>query len=201
VSETAPLLDQILGAFVAPQVNVDDLPAEDPTAKIGKVCGDLFTGGVEILRSLIPNDRIRALARVVWDLVGNKRALVAIGPDVPTLSFTAMRNGTEIQGIIVVPKIWPQLVKEDTFMQLGAILFVGAQVVDFYNDRLFDDPTARSRWHAYEAELLLTLQRTSPSWKPNDYQRQTLEKFPSGLDTPGVVLYPVRSYEPSKGNA
>lgn len=201
MSESSPLLAQILGAFSAKQTNVADLPEDDPIAKIGRVCEGLFTGGVDVLRSLVPNDRIRAIARIVWDLVGHKRVLVALGPDVPTLSFTATRHGDVIQGFVVIPKHWPQMTKDDPFMQLGAILFVGSQVVDFYNDRLFDDPAAQARWQAHEAELLLTLARTLPSWKPNDYQRQILEKFPSGLDTPGVVLYPVRPFDPPRGIA
>ncbi len=201
MTASATLLDQILGAFVATQVNVADLPGDDPTAKLGKVCEGLFTDGVNTLRSIIPNERVRALARIVWDLVGHKRVLVALGPDVPTLSFTAVRQGDMIQGLVVLPKQWPQMVEDDPFMQLGAILFVGAQVVDFYNDRLFGDPGARSRWQAYEAELLITLGRTLPSWKPNDYQRQILEKFSAGLDSAGIGLYPMKSYEPPKGDA
>lgn len=197
------LLKEVLGAFGAMQVNVDDLPESDSTAEVAKVCARLFTEGVETLRSIVPNDRVRALARVVWDLVGHKRVLVALGPNVPTLSFTAVQrqgNGV-VQGIVLIPKLWSRMVEDDPFMQLGAILFVGAQVVDFHNDRLFHDPGARSRWHAYEAELLRTLGQKLPSWEPNGYQREVLAKFPAGLDSPGVALYPVESYVPSKGEA
>ena len=83
------LLKEVLGAFGAMQVNVDDLPESDSTAEVAKVCARLFTEGVETLRSIVPNDRVRALARVVWDLVGHKRVLVALGPNVPTLRLPA----------------------------------------------------------------------------------------------------------------
>lgn len=198
-SESSKLLEQILASFVAKSVNVDDLPDDDPTAKLGKRCGELFTDGVDVLRSLIPNDRIRAIARVVWDLVGNKHVLITLGPDVPTLSFTAMRHGNVLQGLVMIPKEWPQMVENDTsFMQLGAILFVGVQIVDFCNDRLLGDQDAAARTRAYEAELLITLRQTLPSWKPNDYQRQILARYPDGLDTTGVVLYPYKPYEASQ---
>ncbi len=188
VSET--LLEQIVGTFKAREVNITDLPVDDPVAQIGNVCERLFTDGVDVLRSLIPNERVRALSRVVWDLIGNKRALVALGPDVPTLSFTAMRLQDTVKGIVLIPKQWPQMVEEDTsFMQLGAILFVGVQVVDFHNDRLIGDPGAKARSRAYEAELLHTLARTLPSWKPNDYQRQILDSYPEGLDSKGIYPY------------
>ena len=213
------LFEEIVAAFGGTQVKVADLPEDDPTAKIGKACENLFTGGVDVLRSNVPNDRIRALGRVVWDLVGHKQVLVAIGPDVPSLSFTVMQVSTTPKGcvstststsasinelhqaIVLIPKQWPQMVEDDPFMQLGAILFVGAQVVDFYNDRLFDDKGARRRWHAYEAELLRTLKTSLPRWKPNEYQCEVLANFPDGLDSKDVDLYPFKPYAPSQGDA
>ena len=196
------LFEEVVAAFGGTQVNVNDLPENDPTAKLGKLCESLFTGGVDVLRSILPNDRIRALARVVWDLVGHKQVLVAIGPDVPSLSFTVMQyKGIHNQGLVLIPKDWPAMTQNDPFMQLGAILFVGAQVVDFYNDRLIGDKTAPGRWQAYEAELLRTLKQTLPRWTPNEYQQKILQRYPDGLDAPGVDLYPYKSYEPSKGIA
>jgi hypothetical protein len=193
-------LDEILRVFTADKVNLKDIPEEDPIAAIGRKCEALFTGGVDALRS-IPNDRIRALARVVWDLVGHKRVLVVLGSEVPSLSFTVMRHGAVDQGIVLLPRNWPQMAADDPFMQLGAILFVGAQVVDFYNDRLVGNRVARFRWGAYEAELLFTLARILSDWKPNEYQREVLARYPDGLDTSGVELYTVPPYEPTHGTA
>lgn len=195
------LFEQILASFGASQVNVNDLPESDPTAKLGKECEGLFTSGVETLRSLVPNDRIRSMGRMIWDLVGNKQVLTAIGPDVPSLGFTVMKAKEMHQAIILMPKAWPQMVTDDPFMQLGAILFVGAQAVDFYNDRLFGDPGARRRWHVYEAELLRTLKTLLPSWQPNEYQREAIERFPDGLDSKDVALYPHKPYTPAQGTA
>ena len=195
------LLEQVVAAFGGRQVNVADLPEDDPAAKLGKECERLFTGGVDVLRSVVPNDRLRAIARVVWDLVGHKRVLVAIGPDVPSLSFTVMRLKGLEQAIVLVPKRWPDMVKADPLMQLGAILFVGVQAVDFYNDRLIGDASARRRWEAYEAELLRTLRALVPSWKPNEYQQEVLARCPDGLDGKDVGLYSFRAYEPAQGTA
>lgn len=201
------LAEEIVAAFSAEQIHVDDLSQDDPTARLGKLCGDVFTGGVETLRSRIPNERIRALGRVVWDLVGNKRVLTALGPDVPSLTFTCMQIPAApalrgvLQGIVLMPKSWPKLVEEDPLMQLGAICFVGVQIVDFYNDRLIGDNGARVRWQAYETELLRTLQQALPHWTPNEYQRTLLAKYPRGLDSPGVEVYAYRTYEPPKATA
>ena len=195
------LFEQILATFGASQVNINDLPEDDPTAKLGKECEALFTSGVETLRSIVPNERVRALGRMIWDLVGNKQVLTAIGPDVPSLGFAVMKAKEMHQAIILMPKTWPQMVVDDPFMQLGAILFVGAQAVDFYNDRLLGDPNARRRWRAYEAELLRTLEGLLPSWQPNAYQREAIERFPDGLDTKDVVLYPYKPYTSAQGTA
>ena len=195
-------LDEILKVFATDKVNLKDVPESDPIAAIGRRCEAFFTGGVDALRSTIPNERIRTLARVVWDLVGHKRVLVVLGAEVPSLSFTVMRHGAVDQGVVLLPKDWPKMVADDPFMQLGAILFVGAQVVDFYNDRLLGDLTARPRWEAYEAELLRTLVRILPmSWTPNTYQREVLRRYPDGLDTAGVELYTVPPYETARGTA
>ena len=195
------LFEEVVAAFAGTQVNVADLPEGDPTAKIGKVCESLFTGGVDVLRSIVPNDRIRALGRVVWDLVSHKQVLVAIGPDVPSLSFTVMRIKELHQAHVLIPRSWSQMVADDPFMQLGAILFVGAQAVDFYNDRLIDDRGAHRRWHAYEAELLRTLRTSLLRWEPNEYQREILVRYPDGLDSKDVELYPFKPYEAARGSA
>ena len=195
------LLEEIVSAFTADQVNIDDLPDSDPVAVLGQKCSTLFTNGVATLGAVVPNERIQTLARVIWDLVGNKRVLIALGPKVPTLAFTAMQDRGVLQGIVFIPQAWPEMAQKDAFMQLGAILFVGAQAVDFYNDRLMNDPTAEGRWHAYEAELLHTLRKLMPDWKPNVYQTKVMAQYPDGLDTAGVELYAFKSYEPSKGDA
>jgi hypothetical protein len=191
------VLEEILAAFGGSQVALKDLPDDDPMAPIARQCENLFTYGVDVFRSFLPNDRLRALARVVWDLVGHKQVLVAIGPNVPSLSFAVMQLKSVRQGLVLIPKNWPEQIKTDYFMQLGAIIFTGAKVVDFYNDRLIDDPVASSRWSAYEAEYLHLIGKLLPrfGFQPNDYQRGVMAKFPSGLDSPGVELYD------SKGSA
>ncbi len=192
---------EALGVFWSRQVNINELPATDPTVALGRTCETIFTAGVDTLRSTFPNPRVRALAAVVWDLVGHKQVLVAIGPDVPTLSFTVMRQGSTYQGIVLIPKHWPELAQADPFMQLGAILYVGVQIVDFYNDRLIGDATSRPRWNAYEAEFLRTLRQQAPAWVPNAQQQAVMAKYPEGLDSAGVDLYPFKGYEAPRGSA
>jgi len=195
------LLEEVLAAFTGNQVNVNDLPKGDPAIALGRVCAELFTDGVGTLRSIVPNERVAALSAVIWDLLGNKQVNIALGPPVSSLGFTVMEREGVWQALILIPHTWPKMVGADIFMQLGAILYTGVQAVDFYNDRLLRDPTGPARWHAYEAELLHTLQQKLKDWTPNEYQRTVMAKYPNGLDSPGVTLYPFKGYEPAKGSA
>jgi hypothetical protein len=186
-------------------VNINDLPESDPIAALGRTCETLFTDGVDVLRAS-PNDRISALARVVWDLIGHKQIQVVIGPDVQSLTFTCMQLRGVLQGFVLVPKRWPEMIKADAFMQSGALLFVGAQLVDFHNDRLINEAStgvyadAPPRWYAYEAEFLRTIKQLLPDWAPNEYQRKLMEEYPDGLDSAGVELYAFKGYEPARGS-
>lgn len=192
---------QIVAVFLAPKTDLRDLPEGDPLAALGQTCEALFTSGVEVLRSLVPNDRIRSIARVVWDLVDHKQVLVVLGAEVPSITFTVMQRSGVHQGLVLIPKACPELVEADPFMQLGAILFAGVQAVDFYNDRLVGDRGAHRRWQAYEAELLRTLKVGVRRWTPNVWQQEILRSCPDGLDTDGVELYAYKPYAPSKGDA
>lgn len=194
-------VSELLRMFKGPKVDLKDLSAQDSRAVLGKKCEVLFTNGVDVLRSRVPNERVRGLARVVWDLVGNKQVLVGLGADVPTLTFMVLLQGGIHQGVVLIPWEWPKMVEEDPFMQLGAILFVGAQIVDFYNDRLFEGRRGYRRHQAYEAEMLHTFKGWLPGWTPNAYQCQILKNFPDGLDTKDVELYVYKAYVPSKGDA
>ena len=189
-----------LTALWSRQIDIKDLPEGDPNAMVGRKCEAIFTDGVDWLRSRVPNDRLRAIARVIWDLIGKKQVQVAVGP-VDTLTFTVMRRGSVHHGLVIIPRDWPEQVDAAPITQLGAILFVGAQVVDFYNDRLIADQGAPARCHAYEAELLRTLRPLLPDWEPCAYQRDLLARYPSGLDSPGVETYAYRAYETPQGNA
>src|SRR5271154_6606141 len=75
------------------RTEVDDLPDSDPAKQRMRRMGDTFTMAVDFLRSQFPNEAIRALMAIVWDLVGNLVAPVVVGPDVPTLSFVVVQQG------------------------------------------------------------------------------------------------------------
>jgi hypothetical protein len=197
---TTTMFEEILGAFTSPRIHVDDMPADSPEAVNARLCERLFTNGVDTLRALFPNLHVRKISRLIWDLIGSRQVATAVAGDIPSITFAVGRQNGVDSAIILVPYRWPDMVKEDWTMQLGAILNAGVQAVDFCNDRMNDRPAVLARCLAYEAELLRMIQTIQPTWKPNDYQKMVLSKYPEGIRSPGVELYEPRSTAP-KGSA
>lgn len=172
------------------------LAPDHPEYTRARECEAIFTQGIEFLRSEFPNPVIRRLASVVWETVGQKITPVAWGVDVKALSFVVMGPRSAPQGLIIPPLDWSKKVGQDPIMQLGALVFVGSQAVDYANDRfLSDQKNVRPRAVAYEAEYLNTVRSLSASWEPCDYQSAVLGEFPEGLATPKAqkIAYPVQS--------
>ena len=196
------LLDEL---FQGQCKNIDELSADHPLLKSGKLAGNTFTLLVDFLRSPTnKNQSVRSLMGLFWDLVGNRITPTAITNGVPTLSFYAERMDGRFNGFVLCPENWCQMIKEDFSMHLGALVFNASKARDYWNLKLVgmcptsdkDNKATFIRAYSYEAELLLGL----PDLKPNEYQKKVLNDFPFGLDTPGVsdFHYQSRPY-PSEG--
>lgn len=191
---TQTLEAQIL-SFLQVIRDAKELSTDHPDYSQAKECETLFTRGVDFLRSEFPNPVIRRLASVVWDVVGQKITPVAWGLDVKVLSFVVVGHKSAPQGMVIPPLNWAKMMGQDPIMQLGALVFVGSQVIDYANDRFLNDkPNVRPRAIAYEAEYLNTVRSLSASWEPCGYQSQVLQEFPEGVATPRAqkITYPVQ---------
>ncbi len=175
---------EVVSAFIQKGANVEDLPDGDPKKVLGRNVGDTFTQGVGFLKTSFPNDAIRQLMALFWDLVGNKITPVALGPNVATLSLAVFAEADNIpRAIILPPHHWLDLVKQDPCLQMGALVFVASQARDFYNQRCIGQYEATiKRARGYEAEFLHTIARHSPIVF-SEYQRKTMEEYPNGLLT------------------
>ncbi len=200
------VLAQVFAAFAQEGQNVETMPKDDPLRIAGERMGNMFTEGVLLLRGF-PNQAIQDLAMMVWDIVGNRVVLTALGPAVPSLSLAAikMRDTGETKGIIFVPHNWPTMVREDPVYQLGALVFVGSQAVDYYNERLTtpkEAEAAKKRARAHEAEYLLAIRGISPEIPFNEWQRSVLYEYPQGLKTPSIVplLYKSKPFVKPSGS-
>ncbi len=180
------LLAEILSSFSGPSIQDKDL--EGPAKHHARVLSESFTSGVGYLRSSFPNESIRTLMSIVWDLCGSKTVPLALGPSVQSLSF----GKTGANGIMFAPVDWVAQIKEDAVYQMAAVVFVGSQAVDCYNDLIKTREEARQilrRARLYEAEYLLTLRQVAKDYKLNDYQESVLKEFPKGLASVPSLVY------------
>jgi hypothetical protein len=190
---------QVTSVFLDGGTNVDKLPDSDPKKAKGQAMGDFFTQGVGYLKTDFPNDTIRKLMSLVWDIVGSKITPIAMGPDVQSVSIAVFGNPVLPQAAVFLPHNWLDELKRDPVLQMGALVFVGSQIVDFYNRRLMDQAEQSiKRARAHEAEFLLTSKRHVPHLVFNDYQKKVLEDFPEGVSTLAVLdlLYTSKEFVP-----
>lgn len=192
---------QVLAAFTHGGQREEDLSEDDPRRQAGRRIGVAFTEAVAFLRTSFPNPAIRALMAMVWEIVGSKIVPFALGPAVETLSMASANRAGLPSTIILAPHNWMEQIQQDAVLQMGAVVFVGAQAVDSYNGKLqsrasFEDCIKRAR--AYEAEFLLTLSAHGLTTSFNDYQKKVLEDFPKGLRTDTIVplLYTPKPFVP-----
>lgn len=187
-------------------VNINDAAASKWRKK-GLCVQDTFTNMVATMKDpgKVPLKPINDLMSLVWGLVGKKAIPTGMTghPMIKTLAFYAEASGGNMAVAILVPEEWPQMVREDPCMQMGALVFVGSQAKDHWNLKvveqivknpkqvMIDTPEVTMgspgenpvviRARSYEAEFLHWVRRNEPKFAFNEYQQKVLEKFPNGL--------------------
>jgi hypothetical protein len=174
---------QILRAFAAKGLRVDQLPEGDPARSVAERLSDAFTEGTIFLK-LSVNHNIHELGALLWDLVGSLTVPVGIGPDVNSLTLAVVSAHGIPQATIFVPYHWQEMIDADWVCQLGAMVYIGSQARDFYNDRLDKDVLPRAQ--AYEAEFLLTVKEKVPSHPFNEWQLEAMKTYPQGLQSENI---------------
>ncbi len=180
---------EVMAAFIKGGERVEKMPKGDPLRVKGEKLGNRFTEGVAMLK-LWPSPHVRALMSMVWDIVGNRVVPIVLGPEVDSLSFAAMGDPSMPDAIIFIPHEWEKMIQEDPVCQLGALVFVGSQAVDYYNGRVTHEFEAvKKRARANEAEYLATIRESTPDHKMNEWQQRVLDEFPSGLGSERIQKY------------
>lgn len=175
--------------------NIESLPFFHPLREAGEKNSAHFTFMVDFLRSIFPNEEIRKLAALEWEMVGHRMTPIAIGP-VPSLSFVAMGNSPDdLKPVVLVPMKWHEMCEANPSYQMGAVLFVGSQIRDYYNGKILETEIVKKRSWAYEAEYLNQLMDVFP-FEPDAYQQHVLDDFPHGLASlPPGVQYESKPWE------
>lgn len=177
------LVEDIVSAMTNPAIGVGEVENQDFAEKADRM-QRTFTTGVHFLRAIFPSPTVNDLMAYVWDVVGKKHVPCGVGPEVPTITIASIVSKTNgMRNMILIPHDWLEKVEQNCVYQLGAMVFVGSQATDLFNERLGDvasgDLVRRAR--AYESEFLHTVQKTVPEFVPNDYQKSVMSDFPNGL--------------------
>jgi hypothetical protein len=195
---TSKALGEIMSAFSdAKPMKIDDIK-DDTLSKRCRMCEYLFTTGTIHLREM-GNPIIKNLMINIWGIYHNRHVVMAMGPDVPALSIAVIERRGVVQALTFAPYAWPEMVEADPTMELGAIVVVGSQAVDFYNNRLTspdESKISKERSLSYEAELLILFREMGHSL--NGYQKDVLTKYPNGFDS--SFAYPMKAVN-SPGSA
>ncbi len=176
-------LASVLAAFKPGNtVHVNQMDPQDDLAKKGRRAGDTFTDMVSGIIGM-PNERLALLGQDIWGIFHHGIVRLAMGGDVKCLSIAIVppkmlhmlgETGTKHKAAVFSPNNWIELVEKDPLMQFGAVLCVGSQAVDFYNERHLQDPlNIQKRALTYEAMYLNQL----PEKLLNDYQKGVVERY------------------------
>lgn len=195
--------------FLENSVICESLPPFDDLAQRGKLIGDTISTMVDILRSPMttPNQRITDLATLEWRLIGNNMTPTAMAPGIPQVHFAAQVTSdlSEYKAIILVPPDFYERVRKDFIFNAGALVFVGSQGRDWYNQKMAwiengEVVDARQqvcdRARAYEAEWLLMIKNLDIGYEFNEYQQGILEHYPEGLDSRPDLIYDSKPFAP-----
>jgi hypothetical protein len=91
------------------------------------------------------------------------------------------------------------MIQKNAIYQLGALVFVGSQAVDYYNGKIWSEfEKAKNRARAYEAEYLMTLKEAVPDLTLNEWQQDVLGAFPEGIRSAAIkpMLYKRKAFVP-----
>jgi hypothetical protein len=187
---------EMLAGFVRGE-RAERLPEGDPVRVRAEEAASYFTDGVHTLKTAFPNSAIRDLMAMVWDIVGHRIVPTGMGPNVPCLTLAAVGPKELPQAIIFIPPTWVTMIRENPIYQLGGLVFVGSQAVDFYNGRIVNEPRdAQKRARAHEAEYLTTVLKYVPDTELNTWQRGVVNEYPQGLRNIESLLYKRKAFVP-----
>ena len=148
---------------------------------------ETFTGGILLLKDRFPNRGVRDLMSLYMDLLEGHVVSVGLGPSGSTISFVVFSekdSPDEKKGAVLLPPNWAEDFPKKPIFQLGSLVFIASQVVDFYNDRVTDDSCCLAE--AWEAEYLFEIPALIPDWIPLSYQKVIMRDHPKGIESESV---------------
>jgi hypothetical protein len=142
-----------------------------------------------------PHPSTQAMAESLWEIIYHNLVFVSLaeaGEEMALVIHTLECNFQ--QAMIRVPQDWIDAFLDDPIFQLGGALYAGSQAVDFYNGIFTADPDVSGELAAaHEAEVIKLALYEFPTYEIDDYQRQLLQLYPEGLNSPRAkeLIYPL----------
>lgn len=171
--------------------HIDSLATEvgldNPVYLKHKLMESEFSDLVDVMRQYkwLPLPTVNKLMTLLWRIVGNKIAPVAMNPKIPTLSFWCEIQRNRSLAVIMIPDNWHDMLVEDSHMQMGALVFAASQAKDYWNHKFAPTTISKQEIHdrawSSEAELLHFFARTAPDFHANAYQNKIMERYPNGI--------------------
>jgi len=186
-------LDALQASVRSSRDTASKLPPHECESATTQAIGGTFTASVHFLRYHQPNARVSKLADMIWDIVGNRIVVVSATNTVDEISFLVLQKSAarDVLATILVPERWLDAVVDRPAEQMGGVVFVGSQAVDFYNGKIDGTNQARgevvARSLAYEADFILTAQKELPALVLTQGQKTALKRYPEGLATASVA--------------
>lgn len=163
----------------------EEMGTNDPFFLKIKLIQDDFTDLVSVMKKYeyFSNPSINELMSLFYLLVGNKISPVAVNDAVSALNFWCETTNRQSLSVVMLPLNWHEMLIEDAYMQMGAMVFAASQSKDYWNNRFIPDEKKEihKRASSYEAELLHYFLRNSNDFKPNEYQKKIMNNYPNGI--------------------
>ena len=173
------IVDGINGAYS--EVTPRDLSGK--ARQDAELTEKIVTKIVEHLRDDFPNHNINKLMGRVWEILNQKKVMLGQGPAVQSISF-ALLPGNPDRAVVFLPLDFLDKYQKDPVFITGGMVCIGVQMrayvdgVDFFDVGI---QKIQDLSEAFETEYLLTEQKTNPNFKPDEYQKVIMQKYPTGL--------------------
>ena len=192
--------------FVHSWLGLDELldAADELLAEQGSRAHKSASLFIKVLNHMrgFPHPGTQAMAESLWEIIYHNLVFVSLAePGEEMQLITQTIEADFQQALIKVPQDWLEAFLDDPIFQLGGALYAGSQAVDFYNGILSTDPDLSGDLAAaHEAEVIKLALYEFPTYQLDDYQRQLLDLYPEGLNSPRAqellyALAPVQAIE------
>lgn len=211
ISEEA--LQAEMESFFGDTIQTSKNTRDEELQKLGEALGTAFVEAIDFLAEMLRHDKINNMAKWARTALTDNRIAIVLDKNATRMSFKTLVRAVEQEGApprigvcISLPPNWQEQIKEDPNTQMGGVVYILSQAVDYLHGKNdlgpeFEHVETDSDVRAtlYEATFLRIVSMTEASRKyPFTARSQALiAHYPKGIDGPEGerLLYPYRDQE------